>query len=61
MPIAMPGKRVIEEGRRLSACFSPRCCPARMPLKSTTFKKMKLRPRSPGDQDVTMLYWVEKC
>jgi hypothetical protein len=26
MPVATPGKRVMEEGRRLSACFSPRCC-----------------------------------
>jgi len=24
-----------------------------------TFKKMKLRPRQPGDQDVTMLHWAE--
>jgi Putative transposase len=38
---------------------SPECYPARMPLKSATFKKMKIGPRSPGDQNVTMLRWVE--
>jgi hypothetical protein len=31
-------------------CPSPKCGPARLPLKSATFKKMKVKPRQPGDQ-----------
>jgi Tol biopolymer transport system component len=29
----------------LHSCPSPKCWPARMPLKSATFEKMKVRPR----------------
>jgi len=36
-------------------CPSPKCYLWRMPLKSATFKKMKLRPRDPGDQNATTL------
>ena len=39
-----------------STCPYRKCCPARTPLKSATFKKMKLRPSEPGGQNVTMLH-----
>jgi hypothetical protein len=44
--------------RQLSRCPSPNCYPVRMPLKSATLKKRKLR-RKPGDQNVTMLHCAE--
>ena len=30
-----------------------------MPLKSVTFKKLKLKSSQSGDQNVTMLYWLK--
>jgi hypothetical protein len=41
------------------ACPSPECYPARKPLKSATFKKVKIRPRQLGDRNVAMSHWVE--
>jgi hypothetical protein len=47
----------------IAACPYRKCHPARTPLKSATFKKMKLnlklKPSKPGEQNVTKLHRAE--